>query len=97
MQLLVVAMVLPSLLIMSRTSAYSFFRIVGATFAGIAAAMWIAERLLNVETHVDAIVNVIAHRGTVCAGILFAASLACLLFREAQKMATSPDESASRK
>ena len=48
MQLLVVAMVLPSLLIMSRTSAYSFFRISGATFAGIASAMWIAERLLSV-------------------------------------------------
>ena len=82
MQLLVVALVLPSLLVMSRTSAYSFFRIIGATFAAIASAMWIAERVLNVETHVDSIVNVIAHRGIVCAGILFTASIACLLFEK---------------
>lgn len=41
-----------------------------AAFACIASAMWIAERLLNVETHVDAIVNVIAQRGVMCAGIL---------------------------
>ena len=80
MQLLVVAMVLPSLLVMSRTSAYSGFRIIGATFACVASAMWIAERLLGVETHVDAVVNIIAHRGLACAGILFAVSLACLFF-----------------
>jgi hypothetical protein len=80
MQLLVVAVILPSLLVMSRTSAYSGFRIVGAAFACIASAMWIAERVLRVQTHVDAVVDFIAHRGLVCAGILFAASLACLLF-----------------
>lgn len=80
MQLLVVAMVLPSLLLMSRTAAYSVFRIVGAAFACIASAMWIVERLFCVQTHVDAVVDLIAHRGVVCAGILFAASLACFLF-----------------
>jgi hypothetical protein len=80
MQLLVVAVLLPSLLVMSRTSAYSGFRIVGAAFACIASAMWIAERLFRVQTHVDAVVDLIAHRGLVCAGILFAASLVCLLF-----------------
>jgi hypothetical protein len=80
MQLLVVALVLPSLLVMSRTAAYSGFRVVGAAFACIASALWIAERLCNVQTHVDAVVDLIAHHGLVCAGILFAASLACLLF-----------------
>ena len=80
MQLLVVALVLPSFLMMSRTPAYSGFRIVGATFACIASAMWIAERLFRVQTHVDLIVDSIAHHGLVCAGMLFAASLACLLF-----------------
>lgn len=80
MQLLVVALVLPSLLMMSRTSAYSVFRVVGAAFACIASALWIVERLFRVQTHVDAVVDLIAHRGLVCAGILFAASLACLLF-----------------
>ncbi len=80
MQLLVVALVLPSLLVMSRTSAYSVFRMAGAAFACIASAMWIVERLLNVETRVDAVVNVIAHQGVIFAGVLFVASLACLLF-----------------
>jgi hypothetical protein len=80
MQLLVVAMVLPSLLVLSRTSAYTRFRFVGATLACIASAMWIAERLFLVHTHVDAVVDLVAHRGLVCAGILLAASLACLLF-----------------
>lgn len=80
MQLLVVAMVLPSLLVLSRTSAYTRFRFVGATLACIASAMWIAERLFLVHTHVDAVVDLVAHRGLVCAGILFVASLACLLF-----------------
>jgi hypothetical protein len=77
--LLVVAMVLPSLLVMSRTSAYLGFRIIGAAFAYVASAMWIAERLLGVQTHVDAVVDLIAHRGLACADPLFAVSLVCLL------------------
>jgi hypothetical protein len=80
MQLLVVALLLPSLLLMSRTSVYSFFRIAGATFACIASAMWITERLFSVRMHVDTIVNLVAQRGVLCAGILFVASLLCLLY-----------------
>ncbi len=79
MQLLVVALVLPSLLLMSRTRAYSAFRITGAAFACVASAMWIAERLLNIHTPIDAIVNVIAQRGIVCAILLFGASILCQL------------------
>ena len=80
MQLLVVAMVLPSLIMMSRTHAYSGFRIIGAAFACIASAMWILERLFRVQTPVDMVVDLIAHRGLICAVVLFAASLACLFF-----------------
>jgi hypothetical protein len=80
MQLLVVALVLPSLLLMSRTSAYATFRIAGAAFACIASAMWIAERVFGVQTHVDTGVNLIAQRGLACSSILFAASVALLLF-----------------
>lgn len=79
MQLMVVALVLPSLLLMSRTRAYSAFRITGAAFACVASAMWIAERLLNIQTPIDAVVNVVAQRGIVCAILLFAASLLCQL------------------
>ena len=79
MQLLVVALVLPSLLVISRASAYSAFRIAGAVFACIVSAMWIAERLFSVQTHLDAVVNLITQQGLVCSVILFAASLTCLL------------------
>jgi hypothetical protein len=79
MQLLVVALVLPSLLMMSRTRAYSAFRITGAALACVASAMWIAERLLNIQTPIDAVMNVVAQRGIVCAVLLFAASLLCQL------------------
>jgi hypothetical protein len=82
MQLLVVALVLPSLLMMSRTRAYPTFRITGAAFACVASAMWIAERLLNIQTPIDAVVNVVAQRGIVCAVLLFAASLLCQLLDE---------------
>lgn len=79
MQLLVVALVLPSLLILSRKHAYAAFRMTGAVFACVASAMWIAERLFGIDTHVDTAVNLIAQRGLVCAGTLFVASVALLL------------------
>jgi hypothetical protein len=79
MQLLVVALVLPSLLLMSWTRAYSAFRITKAAFACVASAMWIAERLLNLQTPIDAVVNVVAQRGIACAVLLFVASVMCQL------------------
>ena len=82
MQMLVVVLVLPSLLLMSRTRVYPAFRIADAAFACAASAMWISERLLNVQTPVDAVVNVVAQRGVICAAVLFAASLTCLLFAQ---------------
>ncbi len=44
-QLAVVACVLPSLLILARTPAYTILRVAGAWVAGIAAAAWIVERV----------------------------------------------------
>ncbi|MEG9433735.1 HupE/UreJ family protein [Terriglobus sp. ADX1] len=85
MQLLVVAFVLPSLLLMSRTRAYSAFRITGAAFASVASAMWIVERLFKIQTPADAIVNLVAQRGAVGAVLLFAASLLCLLLDRGSK------------
>ena len=77
MQMLVVAIILPSLLLMSRTRSYPILRIGGAVFAGVASIAWIAERLLDVQTPVDAIVNVIARHGLLVATALFFVSLAC--------------------
>jgi len=71
MQLVVVAAVLPSLLLLSSTRVYSGFRIGGAVFAGVASAGWIVERVLNVAGPVDVMVDALAHRAVwVAAGLL---------------------------
>ena len=77
MQMAVVAITLPSLLIMSRTWSYRYVRSAGAALAALASLAWIAERLFEVQTPVDRIVNGIAHHGLMVAGVLLAASLAC--------------------
>ncbi len=78
MQLIVVALVLPSLLLMSRTRAYLILRIAGAIFGCAASTAWIAERLLNVHTPVDAFVSSIARTGVWDAiGLLQLALRAC--------------------
>jgi hypothetical protein len=58
--LLVVVLILPSLMLMSKTRAYPFLRIGGAVFGGATSVGWIFERTLNVETPVDMIVNAFA-------------------------------------
>jgi hypothetical protein len=75
-QLIVVAAILPSLLLLSRTSAYALLRIAGALFAALAALAWIAERLLGWETRVDLVVGAAASRAPLLAGLLFLVSLA---------------------
>jgi hypothetical protein len=77
MQLIVVAAIMPSLVLMSRTSSYQFLRIGGALFAGFASLCWVAERLLGVHTSVDSVVNSVAHRGVWIAVGLFLLSVAC--------------------
>jgi hypothetical protein len=77
MQMLVVALILPSLILMSRTRAYPLLRTGAAVFAGAASAGWIGERMLNIETPVDAIVKAFAQHAAWVAITLFLASLAC--------------------
>jgi hypothetical protein len=79
MQLIVVAATMPSLVLLSRTRAYSMFRIGGALFAGLASAGWMAERLFNVRNPVDMVVDSISHHASWIAGVLFLASLVCWL------------------
>jgi hypothetical protein len=85
MQLIVVAAVMPSLLLLSRSRAYSVFRILGAVFAGGASLSWIAERLLHWHTSVDAIVNGIAHYAVWIAAALFLVGLLCWSLPKAVK------------
>jgi len=77
MQVVVVAAVLPSLILLSRTRGYSVLRIGGAVFACLASAGWIAERLLNVPNYLDPIVDVAAHHAIGIGSGLFAVSLVC--------------------
>jgi hypothetical protein len=76
-QMIVVAVILPSLMLMSRTRVYPILRIGGAVFAGAASVGWIVERLLDVETPVDMIVNAFARHASWIAVTLFLISLAC--------------------
>jgi HupE / UreJ protein len=77
MQMLVVALILPSLMLMSRTRAYPIFRIGGAVFAGAASLGWIMERLFSFNNPVDAVMNTLARHSLEIAGLLFLVSLAC--------------------
>src|SRR5581483_4206055 len=77
MQLAVVAAVMPSLLLLSRTRAYSFLRVGGALFGVAASIGWIAERLLNIHSFVDLMVDSVAHQAPWIAGALFLLSVVC--------------------
>ena len=90
MQLLVVAITMPSLVIMSRTRAYSFVRISGALFAGLASTGWILERLFVVRSSVDIVVGVFSRHVIWIAGALFLASLGCLRLRKAVDSENNP-------
>jgi len=79
MQLIVVAAVMPSLMLMSRTRGYPLLRISAALLAGLASLGWIADRLFGLYSSVDAIVNTVAHRSVWIAAALFTTSLACWL------------------
>jgi hypothetical protein len=76
-QLMVVAATMPSLVLLSRTRAYSGLRIVGALFAGCASVGWIVERLLNVHSSVDVIVDGVARHAVWTTAVVFLISLAC--------------------
>ncbi len=76
MQMIVVALILPSLLLMCRTPFYRWLRIGGAIFAGAASIAWIVERLFSIQTPADAMVNSVARHGLSAASVLLAMSLA---------------------
>lgn len=81
MQMVVVAVTMPSLLLMSRTRAYPVLRIGGALFAGVASLGWIAERLVGMHSSVDVVAGAIAHHAVWIAGSLFVISLSCWRLR----------------
>jgi hypothetical protein len=72
MQLVVVAVALPSLILLSRTRLYSSIRTAGALFAGAIAITWIAQRLWDLPNPADALVMALAQRAAwVAIGLTF--------------------------
>jgi len=90
MQLIVVAAIMPSLILLSRARAYGAFRMGGAMFAGIASLGWIAERLLGVHTPVDMVANSVAHHAVWIAAVLFLISLAGWSLTDKQLLLSEP-------
>lgn len=77
MQMLVVAAILPSLMLLSRTHVYPVLRIGGAVFAGFASVGWVVERLFDLSTPVNIIVNAFARHSLLIAINLLVVSVAC--------------------
>jgi hypothetical protein len=95
MQLAVVAAVLPSLLLLSRTRAYSPFRTAGALVATIASLSWVAERLFDIRTPIAYAVESAAHHFPQLAVALLIVGLACWFTRKpiTDPAKARPDES----
>ena len=97
-QMLVIAAVLPSLILMSRTPAYPVLRIGGAIFAVAASCGWLVERLFHVPTPVDVIMNGFARQAPWMAATLFVLSVAARLLlvsrgRQAPQAELAPERS----
>jgi hypothetical protein len=93
MQLIAVASIMPSLVLLSRLRSYSVIRVGGALFAGTASVGWIVERLLHVNYSVDLLVDSLGNHAVWIAGGLFLISLACWLLPKllnTQAAATQP-------
>jgi hypothetical protein len=82
MQLIVVAAIAPSLVLLSRTPAYTVLRVAGALFAAFAATGWILERTLNLQSFVDALLSRIAQHGVWISATLFLISVICWSVRK---------------
>ena len=70
-QLIVVALTMPSLVLLSRTGCYSLLRIGAALFAAFASVGWLTERLLGVHNSLNVVVNGVAHHAAWIAAALF--------------------------
>ena len=81
MQLVVIAATLPSFMLLRGTKAYGMLRVGGAALAGAAALGWMIERLFEVQTPVDLIVNGLARHALWIATAGFVVSLGLRLSR----------------
>lgn len=79
MQLLVIVSVLPLLLALSRTHAYTSVRLAGAMVAGVAACGWIAERAFAIRNPIGPLIDTLTHASWWLAVAVCSASLTCVL------------------
>ena len=78
MQLFVVALVVPWLILLSRTPVYKWIRIAGASLAAVAAVAWIAERVSGSSNSIAGFVQNISQYAHL--GILLLALIALLAY-----------------
>lgn len=74
MQLAVIVAVIPWLLLLSRTSFYTVFRVFGAILAGLAAIGWIIERLSETPNFITIVIEKAANYAVWLLGILMIVS-----------------------
>lgn len=75
-QLMIMALIIPSLIVLSKTEWYAVVRIIGANFAAVAAIAWIFERISGQSNLITDGVVVVAAYGTWVIGALFLAAVA---------------------
>ncbi len=75
MQLMVILCIMPSLMLLSRTTLYTLYRFAGAAFAGLAACGWIVERTSNHPLGIDTVVDGLAKHSLFLALSLFVMSV----------------------
>ena len=79
MQLLIVVVVMPSLVLLSRTPAYTVLRVGGAAFSAVAACGWVGERAFGLRNPAAPAVDALFQHGIVVVALLaFAAAVVTL-------------------
>ena len=75
MQLVIMALIIPSLIVLSKTEWYAVVRMTGANFAAVAAIAWIFERISGKSNLITEGVAIVATYGTWVVGALFFAAV----------------------
>ncbi len=82
MQLAVIMLVIPWLILLSRTSAHRVFRVLGAVLAGIAAIGWIVERIFEKSNFITELIEQASIYAIWLLGLLIIASILTYFFKK---------------
>lgn len=92
MQLLVIALTVPSLLVLARHPAYRWLRLAAAAIAGAAALLWLYERAFDASLALSTYIDRAAHRATWLALALFALAVASVIAARLRLRSTLVEE-----